>query len=300
MPSLERLLQGYWWGNWWSITLSPDGHWLVGWEPEIAHDTNGEAAVEKGTMKAAFLDGSRVIKRIPSPEDKWSSGSVNPLWLPDSRHWVVLLAGQQGLYAMVESLNVPGILQKVPIGYPQGITGMSAFLGSRLLGSTGPDRILATPFYAAPSVSKGPQRRISFYEFSIRPGAGIKDVRQYTVTLPKGPAPHNRDVALRAGEEVALSPQGDRLAWLLHLRQEPDRMTRFLSRWIPWLRRAPKGAMVLRTSRLDGNDIQDVGYMQIQPDEFLRWFQPYRLQWLPGGKRLSFLYKDAVWTVPAD
>ncbi len=90
-----------------------------------------------------------------------------------------------------------------------------------------------------------------------------------------------------------LSPQGDRLAWLIVREYTPpgQRKQRMIGLWV---------------SRLDGSGMQEIGHMDYQPNDFgHRGYEPKKevpqhLRWTPDGKRLSFQYQGALYTVPAN
>jgi len=98
---------------------------------------------------------------------------------------------------------------------------------------------------------------------------------------------------------VALSPQRDRLAWLLLVKGEPrptvpsDLESRDLllcgMRSEIWI------------SRLDGSGMREILTEEplITKGEEVTDF-PRELRWLPSGKHLGFLYNFALYTVPAD
>jgi len=128
---------------------------------------------------------------------------------------------------------------------------------------------------------------------------GPANVREYSVPVP---GIGDGYIYYRAmfHNGVALSPQGDRLAWILQVKQDPPGpFRRFLSRWMPSLQRAPEAVLEMRTTRLDGSDVHVIGHMALpKPDPKAEY--PGQLQWLPDGKRLSFVYKSVLYTVPAD
>jgi len=86
--------------------------------------------------------------------------------------------------------------------------------------------------------------------------------------------------------ENAISPQGNRIAWVV----------------IPSAENPPTQA-ALYISRMDGSDLQEVGQLALPSFEegtgpsFTRF--PHELKWLPDGKHLSFIYQDVLYTVPA-
>jgi hypothetical protein len=61
----------------------------------------------------------------------------------------------------------------------------------------------------------------------------------------------------------------------------------------------PQQVSAIWVSRLDGSGMHEVGHLlsgkEAEDDD-----PAFGLDWLPGGKRLSFGYGDALYTVPAD
>ncbi len=93
------------WPSRWFIdgALSPDRTWVV------------DARGYDGTATVLSLDGKQQItrgKQLTKPG--WETDDA--LWMPDSRRWVVLWADRTRLYAVVESLDTPGISAWIPLG----------------------------------------------------------------------------------------------------------------------------------------------------------------------------------------
>ena len=234
---------------------SPDGKWL------LLQQHDGFIVMPK--------DRSRTIKRKISEKEFWATCS-NVLWMPDSRQWVCLMAGKKSIYAVVLSRQKKGILRKLPIGYPRGTITMWDLMGSRLLGFIKPNRVLALPL-RDPPLNEGKPRKVPFYEFST--GEGKPQVREFLITLPK---------EAQEPREVALSPQGNQLAWLLYLAPSDE---------------AKVNEVQLVVSRPDGTAMRVVGSFKIAGATSF-YDLPRQLTWLPEGKRVSFVYKKVRWTVP--
>ena len=88
--------------------------------------------------------------------------------------------------------------------------------------------------------------------------------------------------------EIAVSPKGDRIAWLLmpNLKGRP--------------RNVQRGAASLWVSQLDGSRMREIGSAGTDVRQRSAPSLLMQLRWLPGGKRLSFLYNGALYTVPTD
>jgi hypothetical protein len=251
--------------------------------------------VAERVVMSAALDGSSHLQSDLKGNDFWTS---NPTWLPDSRSWVQLITSRGTIYAVVTGLDPHDTIRKIPLGKPKGTSSGWDWMPALLLGSTQTGRILATPARFDRYTNPSPYRKINFFEFST--GASKANLRQFIIRLPKGGTEFDGDIVLSPGEEVALSPRGDRLAWIIHVMEEPPRMQKWLSRWLPSLKAAPREIIELRISQLDGSDMKIIGYIDAPnqtQDDWKKW--PDKLRWLPDGQRLSFLYDNALWTIPA-
>jgi len=106
----------------------------------------------------------------------------------------------------------------------------------------------------------------------VLPLSGAPKLERYTVPLPK-PA---------IVSEVSLSREGNRLVWLLQMSEESD------------------GEYQLHLSGLRGEGMRELGRMRGQTartsksrtGEAIYW--PQQLRWAPGGKQLSFIFKDEL------
>ena len=98
--------------------------------------------------------------------------------------------------------------------------------------------------------------------------------------------------------DLAFSPHGDRIAWVL-MQTHPSPASALLHRILPMVKLVPKTVTGLWVSQIDGSNLHEIGHLdnpsgpnKIPPIDYVRW--------LPDGKKLSFVYRDALYTVPAD
>jgi len=99
-------------------------------------------------------------------------------------------------------------------------------------------------------------------------------------------------------DEVVLSPDGKRLAWKLHAR-ENGAGSGLLARLLAYFGARPRAMISLWVSRLDGSDFHEIGHEEAPPMHV--WPEAIReAQWTPDGRHVSFLFQDALWTVPAE
>ena len=87
-----------------------------------------------------------------------------------------------------------------------------------------------------------------------------------------------------------LSPRGDRIVWLLG--NEDQSAFSWLDRLLTKLGRRPHKRFGLWVSNLDGSRLREIGHVHDKGLESIRW--------APGGKKLSFVRKGFVYTVPVD
>ncbi|HLK57386.1 MAG TPA: hypothetical protein VKU00_12525 [Chthonomonadaceae bacterium] len=236
-----------------TCALSPDGKWLL-WHSHAVPPM----------WIAATVDGAG--------ERKWPDTgellSNQMQWLHDSRRWLTLYQSYQRkryrfIGAVIHSLedavaDQPIRLGDVPDGMVLGITEVGDLLIARY-----------------PYGERAPQ--VDFSACGMHPGVAV--TRDYTVPLPTPLAVHG----------LALSPQGDRMAWLLG-----DMDNRLVA-----------GAIVgLWVSDLKGRDMREVDCVpvieQATEGERTHFDLPAELRWLPDGAHLSFLYRNALWVVPIE
>jgi len=99
-------------------------------------------------------------------------------------------------------------------------------------------------------------------------------------------------------EDQGVSPDGNRLAWVV-LARGSDTIGTWLHRRIPSIKPRTWIKTAVWVSNLDGSRMHELGCIsgtQKTDDDSPEWVS---LKWLPGGKQLSFEYKDKLYTVAA-
>ncbi len=123
------------------------------------------------------------------------------------------------------------------------------------------------------------------------PEAGyVADSKGKSVTLRP---PRDRKII-----DIVQSNEGNQLAWLLVSVRTPL-MAKWLRLLYPRYAVPPHTYIEMWLSRLDGSDMREVGYIVAEGDAD-EAEQPDNLRWLPSDKKISFLYKEALWTVAAE
>jgi hypothetical protein len=254
-----------------AVEVSPDGQWAL--MRQCLPDA----------WKVVNLETHQVITAPVSPNEHTFSPSINRFqatWTPDSQHWLVLIGDAFHPILLIYSLTPPTTptklyLKPFPTDQVHGL--------SRLVGLTSRGTALAI---IEPTSSS--TQMVHCYEFAIT-GERRSDphhkvaVHAYDISLP----------IVAAVKGLALSPQEDRLAWML----VTDR----------------HGAVWI--SQVDGSQMHLLGRLGAYPkighlpegyqivssyDRSFAYAFPLQIRWRPDGKRLSFLYEKSLWTVPAN
>lgn len=243
--------------------VSPDGRWLL---------TQGELQF---TVRSR--DGRIRTSRHVSKGEFWTSCS-KPLWLPDSKRWVCLMAGQHSIYAVVFSREQPGIIKRIALGYPRGTDSGFDLVDSDLIGVITSNRVLAKPHMTDWHNQEGFQQE-GFFTFNLE-GAPAK-VRDLTIPLPVRGQWHT---------EVVLSPHSSRLAWLLRKAvvsnlgtftvAEPYQFQLWVSYW-------------------DGSDMHIIGSLsgKIPRANYYYWGL-HDISWLADEKHVRLYRGKQQWTIP--
>jgi hypothetical protein len=93
-------------------------------------------------------------------------------------------------------------------------------------------------------------------------------------------------------QSLELSPDGTKLAWLFHHYQTGHFNDGSSTTWWTASDRAD-----LWISRSDGKDLKQLGSINLVNNSDVL---PDTIEWLPDGRHLSFVYKDALYTIPVD
>lgn len=259
--------------------VSPDGKWLL-----FAPTQYDEALFAPLTGGRVLLKHCGPVTTGPHDVGYWGDS----VWMPTGERWVRVFRSFEGIRAVVQSLRVPQKRHVVPLGIPAGTYKTWGDLRCDLVGALDSGHLLALAGVAADEYGRGPTR-VHLFSFSV--AGGSADVRPYDVLLPS-----RTDVT-----QVALSPAGDRLAWLvagvtaLPGAPFPARYPRYLmvSRvdgtrprvvgWFPTVALASAKAAGPQSSGPRSTAPPDVG--------------PQSLMWLADGRRVRFLFEHSLWTV---
>ena len=119
-------------------------------------------------------------------------------------------------------------------------------------------------------------------------GATVTPAGTFTVHFPAG----------AAWRQAALSPHGERVAWLVS-RNYVSPFQRFAAKF---LHRSitPQNQEQILVSKIDGSEMREIGTFDVPfGGAVLEENKISGLRWLPGGKQLSFEHDGGLWTVPA-
>jgi hypothetical protein len=256
-------------------SVSPDRKWLL-FRPFF---TRGDKAGSV-TYIATTLDGTKEIH--------WhSSESINmadhPLWLPDGRHWLEL---QQGLYANGASPIYGATLRDVDQPrMARHIRINRASEGELLNGITANGHLLQINKYREQGGMHEDLTLTSVQVVDRGLLSSDNTVHQYRIRLPMS----------AVVRQLALSSRGDRLAWLFEYEFAPPHIV-FVHRFIPSVPMHSQWMLGLWVSNLDGSDMTEIGHVATLPKN-QAWEDLSNLQWLPSGKRLSFIHQSSLYLV---
>jgi len=254
--------------------ISPDGRYVL----REAH-TDGAYSV---CFTILTRHGSVVTRRCVNRKAFWALAS-DAVWMPDSRRWVCLAAGEESLSALMFPLDPRAPILHSDIGVPRGTRGGMDLMPSRLLGTTGPDRMLAfvdTDYNAAAR----PDPRVYLFEFSV--GSRGRMLREITVHLSHG---------MGLWHAPALSPDGRRLVWLLTRGYGPPAPD---AGQPASARRGPvRDRVVLAVSAPDGAGLRPVGL--VHPITAWGSQEPWSsyLGWTRDGRSVVLLWRGERWTM---
>lgn len=247
---------------------TPDGNaWIYGLSNTPYHDFDVYLLTTDGVSR-------------PMPSALWGT---NIVWTPDGKRWLV--GRPDGLYlnslkgTPARKLNTMAISAWTPY-----MLGMNA--QSRVIFTLGDDlfqppmpfrRGLQTPFG-------------NLTEFN--PYSPTSSPKTWKVTMPTD--------TLRG--QLVLSPQADRILWIA------EKQTSGLALWMNRLRfgfsRTFEGDQTVYVSNLDGTGMRQLFSGPVERQRRGTSTVTARplsdIQWLPDGRKISFIYKDSLYIAPVD
>jgi hypothetical protein len=232
-------------------TLSPDGQWLL-WPTAR---TNPDVQ-----WVAATLDGEQQLwKQIADPTSERKHLGNSAYWLHDKTGWVELVTRYSEKQYTLPRAHIYHLGNPAPVK-----TVEIEELGIGLdVGMTHDGRVM---MYHPPEN----QDSITTAVFSLvgLEGDVVKPERLMV------PIPKTQNVW-----EVTLSPQGDRLAWVL------DEI------------RGGESINAIYVSNVDGTELRPIGTAPSVEISNHRYSSPNKVRWLPDGSRLSFRYNKGIHVV---
>lgn len=195
-----------------------------------------------------------------------SSHSSQNRWLRDSLHWVELVStGEVFSHANFYSVDRPNHITTKPVFPPFPSTSDQTNIARIAIAD---DEYILVHYWNEEPGKLHPSRIIAA-TFTPNP----LNRGKFSFTTPR--TDYERGALLFA-------PQTKRIAWILEFYQHfpPYSYTGFWSR------------------KLDMVGVREIGYLKA-----FGWkhrAKPLNVQWLPDGRRLSFVYQNTLWIVPAE
>ncbi len=219
---------------------------------------------------------------------------VQQVWFRDNVHWATLYLSGPNPYVTISSVDSPipiqtidlGTLVKKPIG--------KLIMQAKVLGQADDGKLL---IYVETQIMRGILRRSqSIYQIDSLRG-DTKGV-EFPIRFP--------DIANRpSGEmlasidDIALSPDGKRLAYTTTRYLYMPYLSPFLLGLMQRIRGLPKNVNEIRVSNRDLSDMRIIGQEEITQKN-KAFDGPDVLKWSPDGMQLAFRYNDAIWVIPAN
>lgn len=253
--------------------VSPDGCWYVcssRWDECLLAEVNGSRH---------YL--------YPSVD---SSAYRSLHWMPDGHHWLENYVNGETLQLVLHDTENPKFSRSL---LPQDARAKELFGALKAILS--PQEAISvvdpnpdTDGFSDPPLQAKTPKVLTVTRISLDAPATAQ--AQYHVTVPGGTAQY----------KLALSPRGDRIAWqVTTLRSDTAR--NWLHRFLPFIQPNSRRQIEVWVSALDGSELHEVGSIEEKPNDSEQDAPVFHsLQWLPGGKSLSFEYRDVLYTVPAD
>jgi hypothetical protein len=273
--------------------VSPDGRRLL---------------IFKGSAyQVVDLDGSGSHKwqdkKGAEVEDSYSR--IHTFWRDDSRHAVQFLSSDVGRThsLLIRDVDAPTVAQRTPLPDTPEWEAQNYFS----LPSMTPGGVI---FAYAPAFEENDTRTLLLIRTSSHP---VKT--RTTLHAPSGTtfvvAPERR------GAVLTVSQDGTRMAWLCKAAPYTPPLRAWLHRFLPRVNDDPVYPMRLYVSSVDGSKAREIGSVEVgmtaegwrasgsNPIIQAVWnSDPVQeisdLRWLPGGKRLSFVLQNTLYTVSAE
>lgn len=188
---------------------------------------------------------------------------------PLNDRWTLLTETNGVLFATTGSPKHPGNIRQIALGLPAECLGARSGNGAKLLANIGGNRILAMGISSY--FLKDGKCHLPLFSFDRYKGKS--SIRSESL----------RFELVGRLSEIEYSPASNRMAILENL-WDSERIS------------ADSHSSVVRyrltTCHLDGSNVRVLGEVWSEQAQ-----EPRLLRWLPNGKRISFAYDNAIWTV---
>ena len=248
--------------------VSPDGRWFL-------------CSSRWDGCLLAEVEGTRHTLYKSADDDAYRSF----WWTADSRYWLENYhTNGTASRLILHDIAHPDFQESIPIGNHGAVFGALEAVISPREGITLQDLYPHTDGILIEPPHPGKPHRVTFSRISLDAHAVV--LAQYPVDTPQGSSLY----------ATYLSPKRDRIAWIVTTARK-NVIQNWLHNYLSLVPRYDQTVKEVWVSQLDGSHMHAIGNIMVKPGEEL---DALPLQWLPDGKRLSFEYKDALYTVPAD
>jgi hypothetical protein len=247
--------------------LSHDGKWVLVESHDVGTPTQHVTAVP--------IDGTNRPLQFNTFEQR--TAVSDPAWFPRDNRWVALFNRNGGIEAIVGNTITPKKRKTIPLGRLEGRDRSPlklSIIGWRNRGNS----LLALDDRTSESST------VRLIEFD--PTKEGDSGREHMVTLPNG----------AHLTEVALSADGERLAWTCRYAKSTSWIMVQLSNIIPSVRST---RFALYTSRVGNPEFNEVGSVAVEGPSLMHLY-PMSLRWNPRGKEVGLKLEDALWSIPVE
>ena len=258
--------------------ISPDGRWLL-WR-------------DKTKIVVARLDGT--LRRTWDDSANWHA-ELNPglpHWQNDSRHFAELLTRHVDnlystpYYGAVDIRGVEAPDDERIVAIPRRTEFESSYLEPPH--PTSDDKV-----FAASDETSGTKTMLFV---SLK---ADKPIRKLAIHAPTG-----TEFISRPSDNytsVALSPRGDRVAWLCVSPPHAPPLQELLHWMLPRVNTRTQRTFSIWISRVDGADMLELGEIETNEDDKDTFRSGVsNVVWLPSGGYLGFAYNNTVYRVPVN
>lgn len=238
--------------------LSPDGRRLL-WDE-----------VFKQRIGVVSLDGTQ--------HSYYTHCGSDAQWMADSRHWIEWFEHRIVIHDVTDPRASRALV------YPHGslLIGQNDDARSAWIPSESHFRMLRQ--------ANLPEGSSAISEmWVVEGGFGANAVPSRRIRIP---LPYTSDYP-----DTALSPRGDRIAYLLRYKQAPPLLV-LLKRFWPALQVRSRSDEALWISNADGTDMHEIGFEEQTSKRVNAPALFSYLRWLPDGRSVSYIHEHGLYTVP--